>query len=87
MNIKYTNLIKQHIHIFQIKTNIIIITSHCENADKETNASSSQHDLLLGIVSSLLFLGSPYSDRKDHNIEDDDGNNTPYVDHLDSIFL
>lgn len=63
------------------------LTCHCEYSDEEADTPSGQHDFLFRIISGLFLLGCPDADSQNHNIEDDDGDNSADVDHLDSILL
>lgn len=57
------------------------LTSHCEDAHKETNAPSSQHDFLLRVITGCLLAGCPDANSQDQQVEDDNGYHPRNVNH------
>lgn len=60
-----------------------MLTCHCEYANEQSNGSSSEHHLLLGIIAFLLLSSGPNANSQNYTVKEHDAHHTSDADHLD----
>lgn len=60
-----------------------MLTCHREYANEQSNGSSSEHHLLLGIIAFLLLSSGPNANSQNYTVKEHDAHHTSDADHAD----